>query len=112
MCFPRIVYLLILSAKIHAIMLADFIMFGQCNSSLGMTKKSYVEAVLNGFKAVETVKVLFDMQRGGEIVEKSENDHKNKAEIKSIIHVKLLLSIDRRESTQSAIDTVGIKNTF
>ena len=71
-----------------------------------------MEAVLNGFKAVETVKVFFGMQRSGEITEKSENDHKNKAETKSIIHVKLLLSIDRRESTQSAIDTVGIMTTF
>ena len=87
-------------------------LFVQSNLSLGMTKRSYVEAVLNGVKAVETAKVIFEMQRDEGIVGKYECNKKTEMELKPTIHVKLLLSIDRRENTQSAIDTVGFMTTL
>ncbi|MCO5592069.1 hypothetical protein L7F22_046063 [Adiantum nelumboides] len=73
----------------------------KCNASVGMTKRSYVEAVLAGLKAVETVQVFSG----------SLNNHQKLLRTNSsrpIIHVKLLLSIDRRESTEAAIDTVQL----
>ncbi|MCO5603661.1 hypothetical protein L7F22_057812 [Adiantum nelumboides] len=66
-----------------------------------MTKRSYVEAVLAGLKAVETVQVFSG----------SLNNHQKLLRTnfsRPIIHVKLLLSIDRRESTEAAIRTVQL----
>lgn len=82
----------------------------KCNASAGMTKRSYVEAVLTGLKAVETVQVI-----GGPIFQAERPDgprdlgtqiegKKGKPEI----YVKLLLSIDRRESTEAAMETVQL----
>ncbi|KAH7427991.1 hypothetical protein KP509_10G070500 [Ceratopteris richardii] len=71
------------------------------NASVGMTKKSYVEAVFAGLKAVETVQVIsnsLDVKQNGLEMERS----------KRIIHVRLLLSIDRRENTEAAIETVQL----
>jgi hypothetical protein len=99
-------------AEFRQFMVVDWMLFMQCNLSLGMTKRSYVEAVIDGFKAVETARVIFETQRDGKAMEKFEHDHESGVDLKSTIHVKLLLSIDRRESTQSAIETVGIITTF
>ncbi|KAI5059082.1 hypothetical protein GOP47_0025401 [Adiantum capillus-veneris] len=73
----------------------------KCNASVGMTKRSYVEAVLAGLKAVEAVQVISGSQ---------ENHKKVLGTTLSrpIIYVQLLLSIDRRESTEAAIDTVQL----
>lgn len=82
----------------------------KCNVSVGMTKRSYVEAVLDGLKAVETARVLFDPKYKTQSSSNSENQQ-TKAEEKRNkpnIYVKLLLSIDRRESTEAAIDTVQL----
>jgi adenosine deaminase len=99
-------------AEFRQFMLVDWMLFMQCNLSLGMTKRSYVEAVINGFKAVETANVIFETRRDEKVMENFEHDHESEVDLKSTIHVKLLLSIDRRESTQSAIETVGIITTF
>eukprot|EP00250_Pteridium_aquilinum_P026506 c33112_g1_i1 orf=44-1195(+) len=73
----------------------------KCNPSVGMTKRSYVEAVLAGLKAVETVQVN---------ASNFQSLQKEVGEIQTRpnMYVKLLLSIDRRESTEAAIDTVQL----
>lgn len=67
-----------------------------------MTKRSYIEAVIRGLKAVEAVDVvLFDSNLTSEPVFELDNDTKKKK-----IYVRLLLSIDRRETTSAALQTV------
>ncbi|KAH7293814.1 hypothetical protein KP509_28G043800 [Ceratopteris richardii] len=71
------------------------------NPLAGMTKRSYVEAVLAGLKAVETVEVISntsEIQQNGLVMTRP----------KESIHVRLLLSIDRRESTEAAMETVQL----
>lgn len=80
----------------------------QQNESKGMTKRSYMEAVIDGIRAVDTVDVAF--------VASSTNDlpHINAITANGIgsatkrkrIYVRLLLSIDRREMTAAALETV------
>lgn len=76
----------------------------QKNDSIGMTKRSYMEAVIKGLRAVTTVDVDFgchDMESDGSI-----NDVCSGSPPRKKIYVRLLLSIDRRESTASAMETV------
>lgn len=75
----------------------------QKNDSIQMTKRSYMEAVIKGLRAVTAVDVDFgshDTESDGPI-----NDICNGSPRKKI-YVRLLLSIDRRESTVSAMETV------
>lgn len=60
-----------------------------------------MEAVLAGLKAVETVQVISSNFKSlqKEVEEKQTRPN---------IYVNLLLSIDRRESTEAAIDTVWL----
>ncbi|KAK1281435.1 hypothetical protein QJS04_geneDACA018192 [Acorus gramineus] len=79
------------------------------NDSIGMTKRSYVEAVIAGIESVETVKVEF-----------IPSDENTKKPIKTLpiidsyetktkkIYVRLLLSIDRRETIAAALETVEL----
>lgn len=70
------------------------------NESKGMTKRSYMDAVMKGLKAVEDVDaVLFDSDLKRDLG----GDTKKKK-----IYVRLLLSIDRRETTSAALDTVNL----
>lgn len=80
----------------------------QKNNSIGMNKRSYLEAVLEGIKAVSTVDVDFRPQNadvGSPRNSPPINDTCNGSTRKKI-YVRLLLSIDRRESTAAAMETV------
>ncbi|KAG6554768.1 hypothetical protein Mapa_003787 [Marchantia paleacea] len=63
----------------------------KCNDLYGMSKRSYVEAVFAGFEAAGVMyKTDCDVQDG----------HR--------MHVRLLLSIDRRENAEAAMNTVQL----
>ncbi|MQL71931.1 hypothetical protein Taro_004264 [Colocasia esculenta] len=80
------------------------------NETKGMTKRSYMKAVLDGLRAVDTVEIISspflrpcsDTTNGVSI-----NDQNYGAGRKKIC-VRLLLSIDRRESTVAAMETVNL----
>eukprot|EP01018_Ginkgo_biloba_P003531 Gb_00816 [translate_table: standard] len=80
------------------------------NEAIGMSKRSYIEAVLAGFKAVETVEAIF-LSSNESIPSLSEgvqfNDTSKGPRIRQI-YVRLLLSIDRRESSDGAMETVQL----
>lgn len=86
----------------------------QKNDSKGMSKHSYIEAVLEGLRAVSSVDVGF-IPHSEELKNHSNpilsvsatNDKCNKNTRKKII-VRLLLSIDRRETTEAAMETVSV----
>ncbi|KAF6999626.1 hypothetical protein CFC21_015626 [Triticum aestivum] len=76
------------------------------NEAKGMTKRSYMNAVVKGLKSVEDVDVvLFDSNLRNDETPMSDlsGDTKRKK-----IYVRLLLSIDRRETTSAALDTVNL----
>ncbi|KAG6691548.1 hypothetical protein I3842_10G068700 [Carya illinoinensis] len=80
------------------------------NDSKGMTKRSYMEAVMEGVRAVSTVDVVFphnNVDAGSHIISVPVNDMCNGTTRKKI-YVRLLLSIDRRESTAAAMETVKL----
>ncbi|CAM0907210.1 unnamed protein product [Alopecurus aequalis] len=80
------------------------------NEGKGMTKRSYMNAVIKGLKSVEDVDVvLFDsnLRTDGKssctfMCDLAGDTKKRK------IYVRLLLSIDRRETTSAALDTVNL----
>ncbi|GMY36920.1 N6-mAMP deaminase [Fagus crenata] len=79
------------------------------NDSIGMTKRSYMEAVMEGLRAVSTVDVAFvphNVDAGSLREALPVNDMCNGTRKK--IYVRLLLSIDRRESTAAAMETVKL----
>ncbi|KAL5978473.1 hypothetical protein ACLOJK_029590 [Asimina triloba] len=78
------------------------------NEAIGMSKRSYMEAVLDGLRAVDTVDVSFIPSNGNTESPLELSSRKVKCEGKGgkKIYVRLLLSIDRRETTASAIETV------
>jgi adenosine deaminase len=74
------------------------------NEAKGMTKRSYMNAVIKGLKTVEAVEVvLFDSNSRADKTPMSELGGDTR---KKKIYVRLLLSIDRRETTLAALDTV------
>ncbi|KAF9612036.1 hypothetical protein IFM89_037494 [Coptis chinensis] len=78
------------------------------NEAKGMTKGSYMEAVINGLKAISTVDVSFlpsylDQKTSSKTLFRNDNETMRKH-----IFVRLLLSIDRRESTAAAMETVQL----
>ncbi|XP_050371032.1 N6-mAMP deaminase [Argentina anserina] len=75
------------------------------NESIGMTKHSYLEAVLEGIKAVSTVDVDFRPHDSENFPHR--NDTCNGSTRKKI-YVRLLLSIDRRGTTEAAMETVNL----
>ncbi|EER97681.1 hypothetical protein BDA96_02G425800 [Sorghum bicolor] len=77
------------------------------NEAKGMTKRSYMDAVIKGLKEVEAVDVaLFDSNfRTNETLNSKLLDGDAK---KKKIYVRLLLSIDRRETASAALDTVNL----
>lgn len=83
----------------------------QKNEQIGMSKSSYMEAVLDGIRAVETVEVLLLPSCGSnenlELLPNT-NDAINKGKRRKL-YVRLLLSIDRCESTASAMETVCLR---
>lgn len=68
------------------------------NDSIGMSKRSYIEAVVEGLRSVNNVDVNFCSDDNGKCSGRTEKK----------IYVRLLLSIDRRESTASAMETVNL----
>lgn len=74
----------------------------QNNDSIGMSKRSYLEAVLEGIKAVNAVDVDFCSHKNSSLV-----NHNSSGSTRKKIYVRLLLSIDRRESTEAAMETVS-----
>lgn len=81
-------------------------MFIQRNDSIGMSKRSYVDAVMEGLRSVSSVDVDFipNTQDSTSLsnlpIITNENSRK-------IIIVRLILSIDRRETTEAAMETVS-----
>ncbi|KAK6264944.1 hypothetical protein SCA6_020378 [Theobroma cacao] len=70
------------------------------NDSIGMSKRSYMEAVMEGLKAVSSVDV--DYAPAGLKTNTFNGTTRKK------LYVRFLLSIDRRESTEAAMETVKL----
>ncbi|KAL2495359.1 adenosine/AMP deaminase family protein [Forsythia ovata] len=75
------------------------------NDSKGMSKRSYMEAVLEGARAVSTVEVDLSRELVAETL--AVNEMCNRTGRKKIF-VRFLLSIDRRETTEAAMETVNL----
>ncbi|GLT52605.1 hypothetical protein SLA2020_259370 [Shorea laevis] len=75
--------------------------------SVGMSKRSYMEAVIEGLRAVSAVDVDFAPDdcktRSFPSIDGTQSQTTRKK-----IYVRLLLSIDRRESTDAAMETVKL----
>ncbi|XP_037483745.1 N6-mAMP deaminase-like [Triticum dicoccoides] len=80
------------------------------NEAKGMTKRSYMNAVVKGLKSVEDVDVvLFDSNlRNDEKLSSTPMTDLGGDGKRKRIYVRLLLSIDRRETTSAALDTVNL----
>lgn len=86
--------------------------FIQKNDSIGMSKRSYMEAVLEGLRTITVVDVDF-VPHGMNVsipVTNMNVDNTFNGTSKKKIYVRLLLSIDRRESTEAALETVCSEN--
>ncbi|KAF6162925.1 hypothetical protein GIB67_021074 [Kingdonia uniflora] len=76
------------------------------NDAIGMSKRSYMEAVIDGLRAVDMVDVDFiPSVMGPEIFKRTFRE--NNGITRKKICVRLLLSIDRRETTAAAMETVS-----
>ncbi|KAJ4838696.1 hypothetical protein Tsubulata_003132 [Turnera subulata] len=80
------------------------------NDSKGMSKRSYMEAVVEGLRAVTTVDIDFlphklDARASANSSSANHSSHETK---RKKIYVRLLLSIDRRETTEAAMETVKL----
>lgn len=78
--------------------------FIQRNDSIGMSKRSYMEAVVEGLRGVTAAEVNFapnSINVDGSMKTVNANGTTRKK-----IYVRLLLSIDRRETTEAAMETV------
>lgn len=81
----------------------------QKNDSIGMTKRSYMEAVVEGLKAVNAVDINFmphDADAGDFMDSQHIKSGTCNGATRKKIYVRLLLSIDRRETTEAAMETV------
>ncbi|KAK6932335.1 Adenosine deaminase domain [Dillenia turbinata] len=80
------------------------------NDSIGMTKRGYMEAVLEGLKAVTAVDVHFVSSGFGTENSIINPDIHNTCGgiIRKKIYVGLLLSVHRRDTTATAMDTVQL----
>lgn len=81
--------------------------FIQKNDSIGMSKRSYMEAVLEGLRDITAVDVDFvphSMDVSSPVTTMNMDTFNGTARKK--IYVRLLLSIDRRENTETALETV------
>ncbi|KAG1371149.1 putative protein ecdysoneless [Cocos nucifera] len=80
------------------------------NEAKGMTKQSYMKAVIDGLRAVDTVDVALansDTSTDYCLEPLPINDTQGRIKRKRI-YIRLLLSIDRRETTASAMETVDL----
>ncbi|XP_021887360.1 adenosine deaminase-like protein [Carica papaya] len=79
------------------------------NDSIGMSKRSYMEAVLEGLRAVNQVDVDFPPNLNiGSPVNLQTTHVACNGTVRKKIYVRLLLSIDRRETTEAAMETVNL----
>ncbi|KAI4295871.1 hypothetical protein L6164_035869 [Bauhinia variegata] len=78
------------------------------NDSIGMTKRSYMEAVVKGLKADSSVDVVFTpyAEDARSLVNSLPTNDGYNGKTRKKIYVRLLLSIDRRETTAAAMETV------
>lgn len=81
----------------------------QRNDSKGMSKRSYMEAVLKGIRSVDSVEVDLSgkPKTDASAHSLSVGELCNGTESKKI-YVRLLLSIDRRETAEAAMETVSL----
>ncbi|CAA7392157.1 unnamed protein product [Spirodela intermedia] len=81
------------------------------NESKGMTKRSYMKAVLDGLSAVDTVELVsspFGKQCDNSAKSSMPFCNRGCGAQRKRICVRLLLSIDRRETTAAAMETVNL----
>ncbi|KAF7149591.1 hypothetical protein RHSIM_Rhsim02G0110500 [Rhododendron simsii] len=81
------------------------------NDLKGMSKQSYMEAVVKGLRDVTTVEVDLapqDLGIGNPVNSGGSGNLCNGTARKQKIYVRILLSIDRRETTDSAMETVKL----
>lgn len=73
-----------------------------------MTKDSYMKAVMQGLNNVDEVEVVLNSTQtsSNEEPETVINSFGNEIKQTRKIHVRILLSIDRRQTTESAMETV------
>ncbi|GAB2301098.1 hypothetical protein Dimus_035130 [Dionaea muscipula] len=76
------------------------------NDSIGMSKRSYMDAVIKGLRAVGSVDVDFAPASIG--ASRLDSNNVSHVMTRKKIFVRLLLSIDRRETTSSAMETVKL----
>lgn len=91
----------------HCVEMMDF-HSEQKNKLIGMSKRSYMEAVVEGLKSINSVDVAFmphDVDTHSPLNSLSIDNNCNVTPRKRI-YVRLLLSIDRRETTEDAMETV------
>jgi adenosine deaminase len=73
------------------------------SDSIGMSKRSYMEAVIQGLRSVSEVDIDFVTASDSQKLHNAGDGIGRKK-----IYVRLLLSIDRRETTESAMETVSV----
>lgn len=79
----------------------------QRNDAKGMSKKSYMQAVIEGLRAVKAVDIDFVPKLDAETLANCHSAGNLQSCLqRKKIHVRLLLSIDRRETTEAAMETV------
>lgn len=79
----------------------------QRNDAKGMSKKSYMQAVLEGLRAVDSVDIDFVPNSDAKILANCHSGiNLHNVPQRKRIYVRLLLSIDRRETTEAAMETV------
>lgn len=80
------------------------------NDSKGMTKRSYMEAVIEGLRRVGSVDIEFASSNVGlgKMVNSCHMNNISTGISRKKIYVRLLLSIDRRETLEAAMETVKL----
>ncbi|GAB4830904.1 hypothetical protein Ancab_004932 [Ancistrocladus abbreviatus] len=80
------------------------------NDSIGMSKRSYMDAVIEGLRAVSAVDVDFAPVSTGarRMVNSAHVRDSCNGTLRKKMYVRLLLSIDRRETTASAMETIKL----
>ncbi|XP_052112660.1 N6-mAMP deaminase isoform X2 [Arachis duranensis] len=80
------------------------------NDSQGMSKRSYVEAVLQGIRSVSSIDVALIpyTEDPRNLLESPATNDKCDGNSRKKIFVRLLLSADRRETTEATMETVKL----
>lgn len=79
------------------------------NDAKGMSKKSYMQAVLEGLRAVDAVDIDFIPKSDAKTLANCHSEiNLHSGPRRKRIYVRLLLSIDRRETTEAAMETVNL----